>query len=165
VSPDPLISTNSEANSDGDNNGRQRTSTVVSLPQPSAPLTISPLVPTIIAPNHQHRRVLSLPSQRQQQPTPVPSAPSAKELDSVRTLCGDESGPRQSSYQGRTEPSYYDGGQSTLDGTNPMTPDLPPPAYTPNPSPLYDGSQQNANVITTVATRAQLTTLRRHSQT
>lgn len=161
VSPDPLISTNSEANS----NGLRRTNVDTPLPQPSAPLTIYPVVPTIITTNHQHRRVLSLPSQRQQQPTPVPSAPSAKELDSVRTFCGEEAGSRQASYQGQTEPCYHSGGQSTFDGTNPMTPDLPPPAYTPNPSPLYDGSQQDANVITTVATRAQLTALRRHSQT
>ncbi|KAI8331001.1 hypothetical protein BC941DRAFT_439506 [Chlamydoabsidia padenii] len=160
ISHDPFVSTLLTTNSDDKE-------VATAIPQPSAPPTIYPFVPTLTT-DQQQRQVISIPSQQQQrqQQQVIPSAPSAKELDSVRTL-RDESGSQQTSYQGQqVGPCYYRESPIILDNTHPLAPDLPPPAYTPNPSPMYDGSHQTVNNLeTTVANRAQLVTLRRHSQT
>jgi hypothetical protein len=115
------------------------TGTIEEDPQPSAP----------ILPNR-HQRTLPL---MQQSPSPIPSAPTAKELDQQEL---DNTTDLHPQYNDHSEPT-----SSVNTTTIVTTPDLPPPAYTPNASPLYDRTYQTA-IVTTTAN--ELTPFRRHSQ-
>ncbi|CAO3600369.1 unnamed protein product [Absidia cylindrospora] len=118
-------------------------------PQPSAPLS------TFTTTLHHHQLTLSISLPHQS--IPIPSAPSAKELnrhhqDDLENSSSDLH--QQDNVQGQ---DCYSEPPSSVNRAIEATPDLPPPAYTPTVSPLYHRTYQSR-----IAT--QLTSSRRHSQ-
>ncbi|ORZ24415.1 hypothetical protein BCR42DRAFT_90488 [Absidia repens] len=122
-------------------------------PQPSAPLS------TFTATLYHHRRTLSIPLPHQS--IPIPSAPSAKELNRHHQDDLESSSSALHQRDNTQGQDCYSEPPSSVNRAIAATPDLPPPAYTPSASPLYNGTYQSPIASDNVT---QLTPSRRHSQ-